>query len=154
MERLLQDLRFATRLLWKDRGFTLTTVATLALCVAANTAIFAIVHSVLLKPLPFPEADRIATIFNSYPGAGAVRASNGVPDYYDRLAQAPAFEEIAMYRTTGVTLGGQGMGEAERITSMPVTPSFFRLLKAAPYRGQLFTEKEAEVGQDKKVVLS
>ena len=76
------------RLLWKDRGFTITTVATLALCVAANTAIFAVVHSVLLKPLPFPEADQMATIFNSYPGAGRSRASNGVPDYYDRLAQA------------------------------------------------------------------
>lgn len=154
MDRLLQDARFATRLLWKDRGFTLTTVATLALCVAANTAIFAIVHSVLLKPLPFPEAERIATIFNSYPGAGIARASNGVPDYYDRLAQVPAFEEIAMYRTAGVTIGGQGTGEIERITSMPVTPPFFRLLKVTPHRGQLFTEKEGEVGHDKKVVLS
>lgn len=154
MDRLVQDLRFATRLLWKDRAFTLTTVATLALCVAANSAIFAVVNSVLLRPLPFPEPERIATIFNSYPGAGAVRASNGVPDYYDRLAQAPAFEELAMYRAEGVTIGGQGVGEVERVTSMPVTPSFFRLLRAEPYRGQLFTEKEAEVGQDRKVVLS
>lgn len=154
MERLLQDLRFALRLLWKDRGFTITTVATLALCVAANTAIFAVVHSILLKPLPFPQADQMATIFNSYPGAGALRASNGVPDYYDRLAQAPAFEEIAMYRTAGMTLGGQGTGEIERISAMQVTPSFFRLLKAQPLRGQVFTEKEAEVGHDKKVVLS
>ena len=154
MERLLQDLRFATRLLWKDCGFTTTTVATLALCVAANTAIFAIVHSVLLTPLPFPEAERLATIFNSYPGAGAVRASNGVPDYFDRLAQVSAFEEIAMYRTSGVTIGGQGLGDVERISSMPVTPSFFRALKAQPHRGQLFSEKEAEVGHDKKVVLS
>lgn len=154
MERLLQDLRFASRLLWKDRGFTTTTVATLALCVAANTAIFAIVHSVLLTPLPFPEAERLATIFNSYPGAGAVRASNGVPDYFDRLAQVSAFEEIAMYRTSGVTIGGQGLGDVERISSMPVTPSFFRVLKAQPHRGQLFSEKEAEVGHDKKIVLS
>jgi predicted permease len=154
MERLRQDLRFAIRLLWKDRGFTATTVATLALCVGANTAIFAIVHSVLLTPLPFPEADRIATIYNSYPGAGAVRASNGVPDYYDRLAQVPAFEEIAMYRTSGVTIGGQGLGEVERVSSMPVTPSFFRLLEAQPFRGQVFTEKEGEAGHDKKAVLS
>src|SRR5215207_10349304 len=69
MDRLFQDLRFATRLLWKDRGFTLTVVATLALCVAANTSIFAVVNSVLLKPLPFADPERIATIFNSYPGA-------------------------------------------------------------------------------------
>jgi predicted permease len=154
VERLIQDLRFALRLLWKDRGFTLTTVATLALCVAANTAIFAVVHSVLLKPLPFPQADQMATIFNSYPAAGALRATNGVPDYYDRLAQTTAFEEIAMYSTTGMTIGGQGTGEIERVSAMQVTPSFFRLLQSQPHRGQLFTEKEAEVGHDKKVVLS
>ncbi|MBA3270521.1 MAG: ABC transporter permease, partial [Acidobacteria bacterium] len=153
MDRLLHDLKFATRLLWRDRGFTVTVVATLALCVGANTSIFAVVNSVLLKPLPFVEAERIATIFNSYPGAGALRASNGIPDYFDRLAQMPAFEEIAMYRTGGVTLGGQGGGDVERLTSMMVTPSMFRLLRAQPHRGQLFSENEAEVGQNRKVVL-
>jgi predicted permease len=153
MDRLRQDLRFALRLLWKDRGFTLTTVATLALCLAANTSIFAVIHAVLLRPLPFPEPERLATVFNSYPGAGAVRASNGVPDYYDRRAQMPAFEEIAMYRSAGVTIGGQG-GDVERVTSMPVTPSFFRVLRAQAHRGQLFTENEAEVGRTRKVVLS
>ena len=153
MDRLLQDLRFGLRILWKDRGFTLTTAATLALCIAANTSIFAVVNAVLLKPLPFPEPERLAVLFNSYPGAGAVRASNGVPDYYDRLAQMPALEEIAMYRLGGVTIGGQG-GDVERVTSMPVTPSFFRVLRAQPHRGQLFTEQDAEVGQARKAVLS
>src|SRR5262245_5086322 len=117
MDRVFQDVRFAARLLVKDRAFTLTTVATLALCLAANTAIFAIVNSVLLRPLPFPEPERIMAIFNAYPGAGVERSSNGVPDYYDRLADAKAFQEIAMYRQAGVTIGGQGQ-EAERITSM------------------------------------
>jgi predicted permease len=153
MDRLLQDLRFALRLLWKDRGFTLTTVATLALCVAANTSIFAVVHAVLLKPLPFPEPERLTTIFNSYPGAGAVRASNGVPDYYDRLAQMPALEGIAMYRTSGATIGGQG-GEVERVTSMPVTPSFFQLLRTEPHRGQLFSDADGAADAPRKVALS
>jgi predicted permease len=154
MDRLLQDLRFAARLLVKDRAFTLTTVATLALCLGANTAIFAVVNSVLLRPLPFPEPDRILTIFNAYPGAGVERASNGVPDYYDRLTQAPAFEEIAMYRSQGVTIGGQGQGDPERVTSMPVTPSFFRLLRAQPGLGRAFTEADGEVGEERKVILS
>jgi putative ABC transport system permease protein len=153
MARLQQDIRFAVRLLLKDRGFTLTTVATLALCVAANAAIFAVINTVLLKPLPYPQADRFVTVFNSYPHAGALRASNGVPDYYDRLSQAPAFEELAMYRSAGVTVGGQGEA-VERLTSMPVTPSLFRVLGAEAYRGRLFTEQEAEVGQNRKVVLS
>jgi predicted permease len=154
MDRSLQDLKFAVRLLIKDRGFTITTVATLALCLAANAAIFAIVNSVLLRPLPFPEPDRIVTIFNAYPGAGVERASNGVPDYYDRLAGVPALESLAMYRTSGVTIGGQGRGEPERVSSMPVTPSFFRLLHGQAFRGRLFAEEDAEPGRERKVVLS
>jgi predicted permease len=154
MDRSLQDLKFAVRLLRKDRGFTITTVATLALCLAANAAIFAIVNSVLLRPLPFPEPERIVTIFNAYPGAGVERASNGVPDYYDRLAGVAALESIAMYRTAGVTVGGQGQGEPERLSSMPVTPSFFRLLRAPSHRGRTFTADDAEPGRERKVILS
>jgi predicted permease len=154
MERMLQDLRFAARLLWKDRSFTATTVATLALCLAANTAIFAIVHSVLLRPLPFPEPERLATVYNGYPAAGYERSANSVPDYYDRLRDVSAFEELAAYRATGVTVGGEQQGEAERVTSLLVTPSFFRVLRVQPFRGQLFTEHEAEPGHERKVVLS
>jgi predicted permease len=153
MDRLLQDLRFAVRVLWKDRGFSSTVLATLALCVAANTAIFAVVNGVLLRPLPFPAPEQLAVVFNAYPGAGIGRSSNGVPDYYDRLAQMAALGELAMYRSNGVTIGGEGM-PVERLTAMPVTPSFFRVLGAAPYRGQLFTEKDGEPGQNRKVVLS
>lgn len=153
MERLQQDIRFAVRLLWKDRGFTVTTVTTLALCLAANTAIFAIVHSVLLKPLPFPESHRIVTMYNAYPGAGAIRGSNGVPDYYDRQRETDVFEEIAVYRGTGLTIGGRGQGDAERLAGMQVSPSFFRLLRTQPHRGHLFTEAEAEPGHDDTVLL-
>ncbi len=67
MERLWQDIRVSLRGLWKDRSFTLTTVATLALCLAANVAIFAVVDGVLLKPLPFDHADRLVTINNAIP---------------------------------------------------------------------------------------
>jgi predicted permease len=154
MESISRDIRFALRLLWRDRGFAATTVATLALCVAANTAIFAVVNSVILEPLPSPDASRLVTVYNSYPAAGALRASNGVPDYFDRLAQVPALDEIAMYRTNGVTLGGQGEGEVERVTSMPVTPSFFRMLGAQAFRGRTFGEDDAVVGQNRKVLLS
>jgi predicted permease len=154
MDRLAQDVKFAVRLLLKDRAFTLTTVATLALCLAANTAIFAIVNSVLLRPLPFHQPEQILTVFNAYPRAGVERASNGVPDYYDRLAGVGAFEEIAMYRSAGVTIGGQGQGDPERLTSMLVTPSFFRLLGAQPYRGRTLGEEDAEPGHERKVMLS
>lgn len=154
MDRLLQDLRFAARVLWKDRSFALTTVATLALCLAANVAIFAIVDGVLLKPLPFDHPDRLVRIFNKYPGAGVAIADNGVPDYFDRKRDLAAVEELAMFREAGVTISGSGLGEAERVQAMTVTPSFFRVLKVQPIRGQLFSEAQGEVGQEKVVILS
>lgn len=155
MDRLLQDLRFAGRLLWKDRSFSLTTIATLALCLAANVAIFAVVNGVLLKPLPFPEPDRLVRLFNKYPGAGVdTGGSNGVPDYFDRKRDMTALEETALFREAGVTVSGSGLGEAERIQAMQVTPSFFRVLGTQPARGQLFTEAQGELGQEKVVVLT
>ena len=155
MDRLLQDLRFAVRLLWKDRSFSLTTIATLALCLAANVAIFAVVSGVLLKPLPFPEPERLVRMFNKYPGAGVdSEGSNGVPDYFDRRRDMTAIEEQALFREAGVTVSGSGLGEAERIQAMQVTPSFFRVLQAQPYRGQLFTDAQGELGQERVVILT
>src|SRR6478735_7131369 len=133
MDRLLQDVRFATRLLWKDRSFSITTIATLALCLAANVAIFAVVNGVLLKPLPFDEPDRLVRMFNKYPGAGVdAGGSNGVPDYFDRKRDMSALEETALFRQAGVTISGNGLSEAERIQAMLVTPSFYRVLRAQP----------------------
>jgi predicted permease len=155
MDRLFQDLRFAARLLWKDRNFSITTVATLALCLAANVAIFAVVSGVLLKPLPFHEPERLVRMYNKYPGAGVdAGASNGVPDYFDRKRDMTSLEETGLFREAGVTISGSGLGEAERIQAMLVTPSFFRVLGAAPHRGQLFTEAQGELGQEKVVILT
>jgi len=155
MDRLLQDLKFSGRLLWKDRTFSVTTIATLALCLAANVAIFAVVNGVLLKPLPFDEPERLVRMFNKYPGAGVDSgASNGVPDYFDRKRDMTALEETALFREAGVTISGNGLAEAERIQAMQVTPSFFRVLRTQPYRGQLFTEAQGELGQDKVVILT
>jgi predicted permease len=154
MDQLIRDLRHAVRALWRDRGFTATTVATLALCLAANAAIFAVVQAVILRPLPFPEPERLVKVYNSYPGAGAIKADSGVPDYDDRRRETTAFEDIALYRSSGSTIGGEGGAEPERLTSMQATPSFFRILRAQPLRGRLFTDADGEVGQHEKVLLS
>ncbi len=154
VDQFARDMKHAGRALWRDRSFTATTVATLALCLAANAAVFAVVQAVLLAPLPFREPDRLVKMYNAYPGAGALRGDNGVPDYDDRLRETTAFEAISLYRTQGATLGGDGGAEAERVTSMPVTPSFFRILRSAPFRGRLFTDADGEFGQHQKVVLS
>ena len=153
MDRLVQDLRFAWRSLWKDRTFTLTTVATLALCLAANVAIFAIVDNVLLKPLPFPEPERLVKIANAYPGAGVMEASNGVPDYLDRVRDMTVLDALANYRQSGVTVSGRGT-EAERLQTLLATPSFLRVLRVEAYRGRVFTDADGEVGQSLKVMLT
>jgi predicted permease len=153
MGNLLQDLRFGSRLLWKDKGFTLTTLLTLVVCIGANAAIFAVVHSVLLRPLPFAASDRVVLTYNSYPRAGVIRADSGVPDYYDRLRDVPAFARIALYRDRGLTLSGEGAAAA-RISALAVTPSFFPLLRARALRGRVFRPEEGEPGGEHKVILS
>ena len=152
MERFLQDVRFGARLLWKDRGFSLTALLTLAICIGANAAIFAIINSVLLQPLPVPEAERLVLLYNSYPRAGVERASTGVPDYYDRLRETDVFEEQAIYNTRGQTIGGES--DPQRVTGMLARPSLFRMLRAQPLRGRIFKEEEGELGQDRSVILS
>jgi predicted permease len=152
MDRLLQDVRFAVRLLLKDRAFTLTALLTLALCIGANATIFSVVNSVLLQPLPVPQPERLVLMHNSYPRAGVERASNGVPDYYDRLRELQAFEEQALYNTRGLTVGVEG--DPQRMTGMVATPSLLRILAAAPVRGRVFTESEGEVGNHHKVILT
>jgi predicted permease len=154
MERLAQDVRFGARLLWKDRGFTLTAVLTLGLCIGANAAIFAIVNSVLLRPLPVPAPDRLVLLYNSYPRAGVERASTGAPDYYDRLRETDVFEEQALFNLRGLTIGGGSEGEPQRLTGMAVRPSLFRMLRIAPIRGRIFNEDEGEIGTDQEAILS
>lgn len=149
---LFQDARYAARLLMKDRSFTVTALLTLAICIGANAAIFSIVRSVVLKPLPVPNAERIVVFHNNYPKAGAPRGSAGVPDYYDRLAQMDVASEMALYRRQGATLGGKD--GARRLTAVRATPSFFRLVSLQPTLGRIFRDDEGEVGKEHEVILS
>jgi predicted permease len=152
---VLRDIRFALKLLWKDRGFAATAILTLAVCIGSNTAIFTIVNSALLRPLAAPEADRILLMANQYPNAGtgtAAFSNSGVPDYYDRLRDVRVFEEQAMYNFTSLTI--EINETPERVRGMNATPSLFRLLRAAPVLGRAFDVSEGEVGAEQKVILS
>jgi len=151
----MSDLRVGLRLLWRDKAFTLTAALTLAICIGANTALFSVVHNVLLRPLPVPESDRIVLMGNAYPGVGAEAAaggSSGVVDYYDRLRETDVYEEQAIYNGANQSVDQNGTPVRVRVTR--VTPSFFRLLRIAPALGRTFSESEGEVGNEKKVVLS
>ena len=153
MDRLLQDVRYAARVLMKDRGFTATAALTLAICIAANAGIFAIVNSVLLQPLPVPHPEQLVHMSNAYPGAGlGVQGSTGVPDYDDRLRETTVFQEQALYNTRGVTIGQDG--SPQRITAMLATPSLLRLLQVQPLRGRLFSNEDGEGANSRRVVLT
>jgi predicted permease len=152
MDRFLQDLKFAGRILWKDRSFALTALLTLGVCIGANAAIFAIVYSVLLRPLPVPDAAQLVHMYNAYPGAGVVGGSSGVTDYYDRLRETTVFQEQALYNTRGVTRGGDS--EPQRVLAMTSTPSLLRLLQVHPVQGRIFSEEEGELGKTRKAILT
>src|SRR4029078_11707320 len=99
--RMFSDLRFAVRVLLKERGFSLTAILTLAVCIGANAAIFAVVTSGLLHPLPVPHAGQLLHMYNAYPGAGVAdgRGSTGVPDYFDRPRETDRFHAQRLHHT-------------------------------------------------------
>ncbi len=147
----MSAFRHTVRLLLKDRSFTITALLTLALCIGANTAIFSVVRSVLLKPLPVPDSDRLVLVYNSYPNAGAERAGAAIPDFFDRLRDLKALDVQSMFRRTGVTLGAEG--GAERLTAVAATPSFYRMLQAKPIAGAIFTDQDGDDGSTRRVLL-
>jgi hypothetical protein len=136
---MFRDIRFGLKMLWKDRGYTLTALLTLAVCIGANAAIFTVIHSVLLKPLPVPDSDRILLMSNQYPKMNPVLHSNsGVPDYYDRLQGMSVYEEQALFDSTLLQLNVNG--SPELIQGIEATPSLLRLLKVPPLQGRIFEE--------------
>ncbi|HKN76397.1 MAG TPA: ABC transporter permease [Candidatus Acidoferrum sp.] len=153
MDVLFLDLKYAARSMWRAKGFALTVLLTLSVCIAANTALFAIVNSVVLRPLPVPEADSILLMSNDYPRAGISGANNSASgDYFDRLREMTVFQSQAMFRGRDQTVELNGL--PQRIHGMVVTPSWFTLLRVSPELGRPFTEEEGEVGRDREVILS
>jgi hypothetical protein len=154
---LVSDVRLAARALVRDRLFTATALLTLLVCLAANAAIFSIVRSVLLKPLPIPEADRIVLLSNIYPRSGPPRTGPGAsgtsaPDYFDRLEGMTVFEEQATYQRLSASV--ELADGVERTVALRATPSFFALVRARPLRGTLFREQDGEFDAAPRAILS
>lgn len=153
MDAFLLDLKYGVRSLWRDKGFALTVLLTFAVCIAANAALFAIVNSVILTPLPVADANSILLMSNDYPNAGVTGSNNSASgDYFDRLREMTAFESQAMFRARNQTV--ELNGSPQQIRGMLVTPSWFHLLRVSPVLGRPFTEEEGEIGRDQEVILS
>ena len=148
----MQDIRYALRTLRKQPIFTLVAVLTLTLGIGANTAIFSLVYQILLRPLPYPDAERLVFVWNSYPLMGLEQASVSIPDYIDRKTQAPAIEDATLFMSRSLNLAESG--EAIQVRGLAVTPSFFSTLRRQPILGRAFTEAEATPGADKEVILT
>jgi hypothetical protein len=142
----MTDLRYALRGLRRQPGFTLAAVLTLAVGIGANTAIFSLLYQVLLRPLPYAEANRLVFVWNSYPLGNLPQASVSIPDYIDRRTQAPAIEDATLFSQRSVSLA-EG-GSPEQVRALRVTPSFFSTLGRAPFLGRAFTEPDATTGAD------
>jgi predicted permease len=153
MDALLLDLKYSLRSLWRDKGFVATVVLTFSVCIAANTALFAIVNGVILRPLPVPDANSILITSNEYPKAGAVGGNYSASgDYFDRLREMTAFQSQALFHDRNLTI--ELNGTPQQVHAMLVTPSWFKLIRVPPAFGRAFTEEEGEIGRDQVVVLS
>lgn len=147
-----RELSYAVRLLRKTPGFTATALLTLAVCLGANLTIFAVIDSILLRPLPFPTPDRLVTIFNTYPKAGVERDGSSITNYYERRGQIPAFTSLSIY-SYGTEIVGEP-GSTEREPTMRVSPDFFTTLGLGPAFGRTFTDEETTSDTDKVAILS
>lgn len=146
------DVRYGVRQSLKQPGFTAVVVATLAVCLAANIAMFAVVDGVILRQLPFPEAQRLVAIYNSYSGAGRDIGASSAADFYERQ-RLSALAGLASYRQMNLSVGGNGT-EAERVAALITSPSLFDLIGAQPFRGRLLLDADAAPGAEQKVLLT
>ncbi|HEX7315760.1 MAG TPA: ABC transporter permease [Pyrinomonadaceae bacterium] len=156
MKTLLQDLRYGVRVLLKSRGFALVAVVTLALGIGASTAAFSVVHAVLLRPLPFPEQERLFVAWKRDAATDNPFVELSVPDFRDWQAQSRSFEGLAAMPTTvyghGYVLTGRG--EPLLLESAKVTGRFFDLLGARAAVGRVFNETDDRMGAPAVVVIS
>ncbi len=153
LETLGQDLRYGTRQLRKNPGFTAVAVFTLALGIGANTAMFSVVNAVLLDPLPYREPSRLVTLWDTSTAFGSpAPGSMTDPDYVELRAQNQVFDDAAAFH--GQTFNLTGAGEPERLLGASVSPHLFHLLGVAPALGRGFASDEEQAGQGNVVLLS
>ena len=112
----------------------------------------AVIDSILLRPLPFPDSSRLVTVFNTYPKAGVERDGSSITNYYERRGRIPAFSSLALYHPDTAIAGEKGV--TERIPVMRVSPDFSATLGTGPAMGRAFTDEETTYNTDNVVILT
>jgi putative ABC transport system permease protein len=149
---MLQDLRYAVRMLLKDRVSTLVAIVTLAVGIGANTTIFSVVNTVLLRPLPYADPDRLVFVYDSAPGFGIPKFGLMAAEFLRLREEARSLERVALYTSTTLTL--TGAGEPERVSSGKASGDFFTVLGEPLALGRSFRVEEEPQGQGDVVILS
>ena len=157
LDDLRRDLRHGLRGLRRNPGFTIAVVLTLALGVGANTAIFSVVNAVLIRPLPYPNADRLVYLFEEFPAADGTstpdrRAAMDAQTIADFRAHVRTLSDVAVQESTTLTMATSI--ETVRLVGSKVSPAFFSLLGAKPELGRVFESRDEMVGADNVVLLS
>jgi len=152
METLLQDFRYGLRMLRKNPGFTAAAVLTLALGIGANTAIFSVLHAVLIRPLPYPNPGELATVWTQYQNGGQTRVPGSGPEWVELRQRSHLLQDVA---ATWVSSGAlTGTSEPEQIRIAFVTSNFLSLLGVPPQLGRAFVPGEQGTGAARAIVLS
>jgi putative ABC transport system permease protein len=149
---LVADLRYAARALLRTPGFTLVAVVVLALGVGATTALFSVINAVLLRPLPYPDSDKLVRVWSAMPTNGVPRSGSALPDFRAWRGENHSFEEMGAYH--GMVYNLAGVDPPERLQGTRVTASLWTVLKVQPARGVLFSADAQEWGRHRVVVLS
>ncbi|MFY9532144.1 MAG: ABC transporter permease [Candidatus Acidiferrales bacterium] len=152
LETLVQDIRHALRMLRKSPGFTAVAVLTVALGIGANTAIFSVLDAVILKPLPYAQADRLALLWTELKSAGQTRVPFSGPDMIDFQRRSRSFQHVGGIWVGSVAL--TGTGEPEQVKIGFVTDNFLTILGIPPARGRLFLPPDGVKGAAPAVILS
>jgi putative ABC transport system permease protein len=152
MNSLFQDLHFGLRMLTKNPLFSVIAVVTLALGIGANTAIFSVVDAVLLRPLPYPDANRLVFLWSTMNSQGVPQSGSSLPDYYEWRDQNRTFDGLAGFYYGDFNLSSSA--DPERINGAYITANLFDVLKVAPALGRLFTHDEEHFGKHHVVLLS
>jgi predicted permease len=151
MDTLRQNLRLSLKLLLRERGFTITALLTLALCIGAASAIYSVNDTLLGRPLPYEESDRLVLVYNVYPRAQSTRLGCAVPDYFARRERVEAFEDVAIFAYIGRTVGER---EApRRVFTLGVSHTFLPILRVEPILGRNFTAEEESPEKGRVVIL-
>ncbi|HWA87460.1 MAG TPA: ABC transporter permease [Opitutus sp.] len=148
----MPDLRYALRSLAKSPGFTVVALLTLALGIGANTALFSVLEAVLLRPLPFPQPDQLALVWETNAQQGVKREGPSGPNFYDWREQSRLFADLAAVELGSGTV--TGLGEPSQVPAMRVTTNLFSVLGVRPGLGHLFAPEDGRGGRQPRVVIT